>query len=308
MSTINEKNKKIDYKKTKLDDRLKIVDEILEDGLYEDYFDNRFKANITNSEGLSEENDVCKSLEKMANYLLNSDEVKKEKREDEFEYKFYSDEEAFQKAINREPSIDGMGETAEKENIIHFLKNENRNFKKQKIQRINKKDLEQDNELGQILRDYTDYLEKVTEELNNFGNSKLSRFRLSNISGQVKDDMIKTKDMLLGVFAYKTNAEESTVIDWEMVDFMNPKHVRALLYLKPGYRHDEDLMFTIEEFSELIELARPTKLQNSILKLMRDNLGPTEIGWELSISKQRVHKNIDMLVKRICKAAYEQGY
>jgi hypothetical protein len=36
---------------------------------------------------------------------------------------------------------------------------------------------------------------------------------------------------------------------------------------------------------------------------MRANKGPTEIGQALEISKQRVNKNVDMLVTRICKVA-----
>jgi hypothetical protein len=299
-----ELNRTIDYTKTKLEDRKEVVDEILGSGFYEEYFDEHFKVALNSSDSLSEHDNACNSLEKLANYLLNSEEVKEDKKSDEFEYKFYADEEAFRKAVEKEPKIDGMG--TEKDNIIHYLKKENRNFKKSKNQSINKKDLDRDDELGQILRDYTDYLEKVTNELNHHEESKLSRFKLSEISGSLKQDMINTKDMLLGTFGYKTNAEESTVIDWDKVDFTNHVHVKALLYMKPGKRADEDLKLTIDEFVELIKLAKPTKLQREIILQMRDNKGPTEIGIELCITKQRVNKNIDMLVKRICKVA-KQG-
>jgi hypothetical protein len=298
-----ELNKKIDYNKTKIDDRRVIVDDILKDRYFEDYFDERFKVNLNSGDNLSEHDANCNSLERLANYLLNSDEVKEDKKSDDFEYKFYSDEEAFNKAVNKEPKIDGMGSTADKENVIHFLKKENRNFKKSKDQVISKHDLARNDELGQILREYTEYLEKITHELNNFGDSKLSRFKLSEISGSITNDMINAKDMLLGVFGYKTNAEESTVIDWEQVDFTNHDHARALLYMKPGKRSDEDLMFLIDDFIELIKLAKPTDLQKEIIELMRDNKGPTEIGNELNIPKQNVDKNIKMIVKRICKAA-----
>jgi hypothetical protein len=296
-------NSKIDYNKSKLQDRKQVVDEILETGFFEDYFDDRFKVNLNASDGLSEHDSACNSLERLANYLLNSDEVKEDKKSDDFEYKFYSDEEAFQKAVNKEPKIDGMASSVEKENVIHFLKKENRNFKKSKDQVITKKDLARNDELGQILREYTDYLEKITHELNNFGESKLSRFKLSEISGSISNDMIQTKDMLLGVFGYKTNAEESTVIDWEQVDFSNGQHAKALLYMKPGRRSDEDLQYLIDDFDKLFREARPTNLQNDIVELMRENKGPTEIGDELGIPKQNVTKNIDMLVKRITKLA-----
>ena len=304
---VNDLNKKINYNKTNLDDRKKIVNEILETGYYTEYFDERFKVNLNSTDNLSEHDYTCNSLERLANYLLNSDEIKDEKKSDDFEYKFYSDEEAFNKAINKEPKIDGMGDGGyQQDNIIHFLKKENRNYKKSKDQVINKSDLARDDELGQVLRSYTDYLEKVTIELNTHKESKLSRFKLTEISGSIKQDMINSKNILLGVFGFKTNAEESCEVNWDLVDFKNPHHVKALLYMKPGRRADEDLMYLIDEFLEILFLASPTKLQREIIDLMRDNKGPTEIGNELGISKQRVVKNINMLVKRICRLV-EQG-
>ena len=303
MMNAHDLNKKIDYNKGKLEDRRKIVDEIIETGYYHDYFDENFKVALNSTDALSEHDNAVNSLERLANYLLNSDEVKEEKKSDDFEYKFYSDEEAFQKAVNREPKLDGMGGSIEKENIIHFLKKENKNFKKSKDQVITRKDLDRDDELGHILRTYTDYLEKVSTELDNHKQSKLSRFKLSEISGSVRQDMIMSKDMLLGVFGYKTNAEESTVIDWDQIDFTNRNHAKALLYMLPGRRADEELMYIIQDFTKLVKRAKPTEIQLEIIELLRDNFKITDIGNALNISKQNVSKNIDMLVVRICKLA-----
>ena len=193
------------------------------------------------------------------------------------------------------------------ENVIHFLKNENSNYKKSKIQKINKKDLERGDWLGDILRQYDEYLKNITTELNNHEGSNLSRFKLSEISGSVKRDMIDSKNILLGVFGAKTNAVESTVIDWSMADFTNYNHVRALLYVKPGYRFDEDLMFLIDDFVELLKESKPTKLQKDIIELLHLGLGPTAIGEELCISKQRVNKNIEMITKRVCRIAKDRS-
>lgn len=303
MTDVYELNKKIDYNKGKLEDRRVIVDEILETGYYHDYFDNSFKVALNSTDALSEHDNTVNSLERLANYLLNSDEVKEEKKSDDFEYKFYSDEEAFNKAINKEPKLDGMGGSVEKENVIHFLKKENKNHKKSKDQVITRKDLDRDDELGHVLRSYTDYLEKVTQELDNHKESKLSRFKLSEISGSVRQDMIMSKDMLLGVFGYKTNAEESTVVDWEQIDFTNRKHAKAMLSLETGRRADEELMYIVEDFNKLVKLAKPTKVQKEIIKLLRENMNVTDIGNELNLSRQNVSKNIDMLVVRICRLA-----
>jgi hypothetical protein len=304
----NELNKKIDYTKTGLEERMEVVDDILESGFYEEYMDEIFKVHLNSSDALSDSDAACNSLERLANYLLNSDEVKAEKKEDDFEYKFYADEEAFNKAVNKEPNIDGMGNPTDTENIIHFLKKENRNYKLPKNQRILKNDYVKDEELGIVLSDYADYLEKVTNELNNHNDSLLSRFTLSGISGSVKQDMIDSKNILLGSFGFKTKSEESCVIDWNQIDFTNKKHSRAMLYMNPGKRADEDLEYIIEDFNKLLKKAKPTKLQRDIIVHMRENKGTTEIGNELNITKQRVEKNIAMLVKRICKEAKKHEF
>lgn len=299
----NELNKKIDYSRTKLDERMEVVNDILETGFFEEYMDNHYKVNLNSNDSLSDSDAACNSLERLANYLLNSDEVKADKKEDDFEYKFYSDEEAFSKAINKEPKLDGMGNPTDTENIIHFLKQENRNYKTPKVQKILKEDYSKDPELGRVLYDYADFLEKVTAELNNHGDSLLSRFTLSTISGSVKQDMIDAKNILLGTFGFKTNAEESSVIDWSVIDFTNPKHSRAMLYLEPGRRSDEDLQYIVDDFSKLLKKAKPTPLQVKIVELMRENRGTTDIGDSIGITKQRVEKNINMLVQRICREA-----
>lgn len=300
--TLQELNKEIDYTKSTYDERLQVIEDILETGFYEEYMDEHFKVNINSSDSLSDSDAVCSSLERMANYLLNSDEVKEMKKDEEFEYKFYSDEEAFNKAVNKEPKIEGMASVAT-ENVIHFLKQENRNNKLSKNQKITKQDMRRGDELGEILCQYDDYLKKVTKELNNYNSSQLSRFNLSIISGSLKQDMIDSKNILLGAFGFKTNHQESTVVDWSQADFTKYYHSRAMLYLEPRRRADEDLQYLVDEFNVLYKEANPTELQKKIVRLLRKNYKITDIGLELGISKQRVEKNISMLVIRICRKA-----
>lgn len=302
----NELLKKIDYTKSTAEDRKQVIKGLVDTGFYDEYFAHHFKVNINSGDSLSEFDNACSSLEKMANYLLNSDEVKESKKETD--YVFYTDEESFRKAINKEPKLEGMGSGVDQDNIIHFLKKENRNYKKSKNQSIQSKDINRDDFLGEVLQGYNSYLASVTKELNEHKESKLTRYKLSEISGSVKQDMITSKDSILGVFGYKTNAEESTVIDWYLADLRKPDVARALLYMKPGHRSDENLQYLIDDFVEKMFKAKPTKLQKEIILLMRSNKGPTEIGEILGISKQRVVKNVDMIVYRVCKIARQEKH
>lgn len=267
--------KKINYKKTKLEDRRKIVDEILDTDFYMDYFDENYKVNINSTDPLSENDSVSNSLERMANYLLNSDEVKEEKKDTE--YKFYSNEDDFQAAIKKEAKIDGMGTGQDSENIIHFLKKENLNYKKTKTQVITKKDLLRNDELGYVLRDYQNFLNSVTDNLRNGVGPDVSRYLLTRASGSVKQDMIMSKDILLGVFGYKTKASESTVIDWDQVDFTNSEHVKALLYFDPEYGGIEDLKYIVIDFNEILDSLVLTELQLEIIDLLRRDKNITDI-------------------------------
>ena len=293
-----ELNKQIDYNKTKLEDRKEIVNDILNSGFYEEYFDEFFKVNINSSDALSEFDNAANSLEKMANYLLNSDESKEEKKD--IEYKFYTNEDDFQAAIKKEAKIDNMGAGQDTENIIHFLKNENRNFKKTKTQVITSKDLQRDDELGEVLRDYQNSLNEVTDNLKAGKDINISRYLLTKASGALKQDMINSKDILLGTFGYRTNASESTVIEWDEVDYCNPDHVRALLHFSRDYDGIEDLKYIIIDFYELMDSLKLTDLQKEIIELVQRDKTITDIAKILKVTRKTVYHNIDSVVNRIC--------
>jgi hypothetical protein len=293
-----ELNKQIDYNKTKLEDRKQVVNEILDSGFYEEYFDEFYKVNVNSSDTLSEFDNASNSLERMANYLLNSDEAKEEKKDTE--YKFYNNEDDFQAAIAREAKIDNMSAGQDSENVIHFLKKENRNFKKTKTQFISSKDLQRDDELGEVLRNYQAFLSLVTENLKAGKDVDVSRYLLTKASGALKQDMIMSKDILLGVFGYRTNATESTVIEWDEVDYCNPEHVKALLHFDRDYDGIEDLKYIIIDFYEILDSLTLTELQQEILELIRRDKTITDIARILKVTRKTVYHNIDSVVNRVC--------
>lgn len=294
---IKELSSKIDYTVQPFEQRKKIADEISNDPFIIDYLTN-YDGNLNSSDSLAEQDTVFNLLDRVSSYLLNSEEVREDKK-DNTEYRFYTDEAAFEKAINKELNLGDMN-NGEEENIIHFLKKENRNFKKPKTQTIKKSDYKRD-ELHQVLTDYDAYLKSVTTELKDHKNSKLSRFQLSRISGSVKQDMIMSKDILLGVFGYKTNASESSEIDWSSINFGNYEHMRALICLRPGYRNDEDLMYIIEDFNDKLKKIKLTNEQWEIIDMLRSNMRVSEIGREFNTSRQNIDQRIKLIINKFCK-------
>lgn len=112
----------LDYNISTLEDRLTKVEEIIEnneDGLIE-YFDERYNPSLSQNSALSENDQVCKQLERMADYLLYAEN--KEEKEDVNVLK----KNRINKIKKREMPSDktsvmlecGTGTTTEKKNVI----------------------------------------------------------------------------------------------------------------------------------------------------------------------------------------------
>lgn len=297
LDKIKELASKIDYTIQSMEERKKIADDILSDPFIIDYLSD-YTGILTSDKGLAESDAVFSFIDRVSNYILNSEECREDNKNTE--YKIYYDENAFNKALQKEVNIDGMGTDGDNDNIIHFLKNENRNFKKSKTQVVNKKDIT-DERLSDVLEPYDEFLKIVTDELKGNTDTKLSRFQLSRISGSVKQDMIDSKESLLGVFGYNSKPSESTTIDWDMLDFSNHKHVRALLYLKPSHRNDEELMYIVQDFDEKLKNCKLSKDQWEVITMLRHNIKPADIARQLEVDRRNVDKKIKSIVSKFVR-------
>ncbi|RFP78074.1 hypothetical protein D0N41_22060 [Bacillus subtilis KCTC 1028 = ATCC 6051a] len=72
-----------------------------ETNFYSEYFDGYFKTGITTKDFLSHQNNVCKSLDRMATYLLTSDEIKKEEEQEKTEYIFIQMNGTFKRKLRK---------------------------------------------------------------------------------------------------------------------------------------------------------------------------------------------------------------
>lgn len=318
-TTVNELNQKIDYSKTKLEDRKKVVEDILSStNFYQEYFDEYYNPSIGRQDPLSHENDVCRSLERMANYLLNSDEVKeKKKKEEKTKYVFYTDKNYFEKKVNKERSVESLTEsnnTDYGEVVIHFLKREDKNYILERKQTITKRDLERKDFLGRVLRDYKTFYDYITNKLKN-SDSELNRFLLARVKGQVEDDMIYSKEALLGVFGYHLRGfSESTKYNVDVFDFTNPLHlkggfietesgktvhVKGLLFLKPDFDPNDEFSFVLLDLQKIIEKANLTEFEKEVLEQVRDGLTQDEIAENLKTYQMKISRTIDTIVKKV---------
>lgn len=328
-TNVNELNKKIDYTKTKLEDRKKVINDILNSTkFYEEYFSNYFNPNITSRDYLSDSINVCRSLERMASYLLNSDEIKEEEDKEKTQYIFYTDSKYFQKKIDKEMSIESIVKTKNKnhsDTVIHFLKRSEKNHKKRKAQKITKDDLNRNDELGKILRDYKSLEDFTTSELKK-KKSKHSRYLLTKIKGQVSDDMICTKNSLLGVFGYNLKSfSESTKPNIDIFDFTNKNHllgiyvevekrnkktgkiekkkeyVKGLLYFKPEFDPNDEFSFVLRDLQETIDKAGLTEEEKFVLEQIRNGVRKVDIARSLNTNHVRISRIMEIIANKVIK-------
>lgn len=329
---VNELNKRIDYTKTHLEERKEVVEEILNStNFYEEYFDSYFKASINSGDPLSKDVNVCKSLERMANYLLNSKEVKQAEDAEKVKYVFHTDRRYFQKKVNREHSIGQMMDVDNddyEENVIHFLKTSEPNHRKSKSQttdlrniKVSKVNSEEHVEkVKGIVKEYQSFVDYITEKLVNKDRS-VNRYLLTKTKGELNDDIVLTKDFLLGVWGYNLkNLSESNKPDMNRFDFTNIHHVKGrevafinnkgkesvinvkgLMYFNPYLDPSDELSFTLYDFEQTVKKANLTEEEKFVLSSIRQGLTQEETARELDTYQKKISRTIDIIAKKIIK-------
>lgn len=216
---------------------------------------------------------------------------------------YYTDNSYFQRKMDRELSIEaiteGLKNEEEKrgEEILHFLIRNQKNQKKLKKQKILMEDLERDDFLGTILREYNEALQQITEDLKEKKDDG-KRYLRTRASYQIKQDMIYTKDSLEGVFGYNTRPMESTVPNLNVIDLSNPAHVKALINLRIDFDPSSDLSFILLDLEEVIQKVLD-KNEKFIVEMLRDELQVKEIAEILEITYKQAQYKIRKIIEKV---------
>ena len=308
-------SKELDYKISKLDDRMEEIEKILSikdaGGLneFERYFDTRYKCGLNSNDALSEDNNYCKALEQMADYILGSEEVRNERKNNQ-QYRFYMDKKEFERRSKKEKiSIEGMRSKAKNkngfedgDNIIDFLKKKD-NFLKPKTQKITKEDLKKNDRCGEILRDYQQYDDYLTGLLMFPTNG--DGYKIRRIKGSIKDDMIYTKDSLNGVFGYKLRHEVKSDCspDWSLFNWDDKEQIKCLIYIQREFMIDDDLSLLIVDLENLakrcIERDIISPKEVKVYEMIRQGYTNIEISQELGVNKQRISNMVTSIVNKL---------
>lgn len=309
--TANELNRVMDRTLDNYEERKKCIEETLEGTtFFEEYFTDYYNVNASQNDYLSSENNVCKVLENYASYLLNSKDIEDEETE---VYKFYYDEVAFKRAINKDVKYDDKGPE-----VIDFLLANQSNYKKAKDQKITAADLRRNDYLGEVLRDYQTYIDTLN-------NSDLQAYRRNRLKGEVQRDMILAKDALSRVHGYSLRYfSESTSPNLEVFDFAdfnqlkgyslrvpedikdkNHANVDGLLRMKFNGDFQYDFQCILYDLDILIEKTKLTEREKECLNYFRNGLTNTKIGDIIGITESTTRGNIDRAIKKVNQKAFE---
>ena len=305
--TANELNRVMDRTLDNYEERKKCIEETLE-GTYffEEYFTNYYNVNASQNDYLSLENNVCKVLENYASYLLNSKDIDDEESQ---QYKFYYDESEFMRAINKDVKYDDKGQE-----VIDFLLANQSNYKKAKDQKITAADLNRNDVVGDVLRDYQSYVDLLN-------NSNMQAYRRNRLKGEVQRDMILAKDALLRVHGYNLRYfSESTKPDLEVFDFADFNQLKGytmegvesryakvdgLLRMKFNGDFQNDFQCILYDLDTLIDKTKLTEKERECLNYFRNGLTNTKISDILGIDHSVISRNIDRAIKKVNKKAFE---
>ena len=305
--TANELNRVMDRTLDNYDERKACIENTLEGtSFFEEYFTDYYNVNASQNDYLSLENNVCKVLENYASYLLNSKDIDDEESQ---QYKFYYDESEFMRAINKDVKYDDKGQE-----VIDFLLANQSNYKKAKDQKITAADLNRNDVVGDVLRDYQSYIDLLN-------NSNMQAYRRNRLKGEVQRDMILAKDALLRVHGYNLRYfSESTKPDLEVFDFADFNQLKGytmegvesryakidgLLRMKFNGDFQNDFQCILYDLDTLIDKTKLTEKERECLNYFRNGLTNTKTSDILGIDHSVISRNIDRAIKKVNKKAFE---
>lgn len=301
--TLNELGK-LNTKLKSLEDRKGLVNEIINSTNYFlEYIEKYYKVNITTREATSEDVGVFKRLEAMATYILSCEESILMDKESKKTYVFHNQN--MKKYLDREKidinNSQGKENIVDSENVVHALLAKKKNSRKLKDQFINNKDLEREDFLGSVLRDYQLLLDKINQKLSEDQDSNWATYTRQKYL--VNQDMIDAKDMILGVWGYNTDVKESQKPDLDIFDFTDYNTVKFLLSMeKPSLEFNEDMWVVWQDFINTVKESNLTDKEKMIFKCLQDGWKLKDIEAEFNIKYHTLYQTeIPRIIKKIIK-------
>lgn len=261
-----------------------------------------YKVGINNDDDLSSEINIFKYIERDGSYLLNSRDLPKNKRQQE--YTFLSEEE-FKKLLQRERmnlSIDDSG-------VMEILETPKNNEYIVKEIEIFKSDFSR-KETKNVLPYYEKARIHLREEMTKLKNGQGSKYDLGFLKrnlGSLLGDMVDSKKMLQGIRCpAKRLGDESGKFYTEVIDYTCPEHIKAILKnvkMSGELSPDSDLSHIAYDMEVAIKkIYKNNEIDDIDLEIIECyNSGYSNVGIAKEINRDEkvVRRRIDKITTKI---------
>lgn len=235
--TARDISKDLNYDKHSLAKRKENVEERLKEtsGFLEEYNSNEkyHKVNKSMNDNTdSVDNNVFHEIEKLANYLLGSDEIREKTESKKLKY-ILLDSKKFDEMLNKEAEGNLDINNAKIANSMVVQAPSTKAVYKSKTDyKITKADLQEDSECGQALREYQkvkDHLKREMVKSKNKEFGAMPLWKIKNNLGSINDDMIQTKIGLKKPIVALKLETSITPINLDNIDYTNEKHIESII-------------------------------------------------------------------------------
>lgn len=282
---------KLDRKETSLSGRMDNINELLdEDNFFDVYYEKYYDPIIGQDSALSEENNVSQIISAMADYLINSDESKELDKLNETVYVFTED--VFNRKEQKRLSKNSY-ESIDASNIEIVSKPVKPvEFKPGKIS-VSKKDLQGENEMNRILREYSDFIGHLSAlaEID-----KAKKRKYNSIIGSLKDDMKMVKESYKGILPRSKSVPGGHYVkpvpspDYTSLNLFKKMYNTADVSVETNYELWENSF----DFEQILLNADITDTEYKIVKLKQRGFEFSEIATLLDLQNEYNSANIEL--------------
>lgn len=265
-----------------LDSRLDLINDVLEDGYFEDYVSNNYNPNLVASSPLSNDNPNFKLLERIADYIMMSDEGKELNKNDSDNRAITT--EYLNKKIRREhvKGFEGVGTTHDKDIPLAYEPYKNQ-YDLSRVE-VTDDDIKQ----NQALKEY----KNIYDNIDNV--DRFSKRYKDFIKHEIMSDMIAIKNNDNVTKSNKGYAQKTLYNNgdrYDFLDFTDPKTVKQMLYISnvnPTTQHN--LYLATLDFRAIIDKIDLNQEELYLFNLLQSGISYVEMEREFGLDQIHYRK------------------
>ena len=297
-----EKIVELDYQRENIGERLEYINKKYSyvSKYHEEYTSEYYKVNVNTDDNLSADINIFKAIERDGNYLLNGLDVP---RDSQHKYNLLTQEE-FDKKLKDEKKVDLFSE-----DLVDILKPSFKNEFTNMDLKITNKDLEEDSEMGEILRDYDAIKSHLKDEIRKIKSKQGSYLNVTKakmILGTINCDMLDVKKSYKGITRPSTKLGDiGSAPNYDSIKYSNPDHVKAIISnVRFGEIQPDSMLshlaYDIEKaIKSLYANNKLDDLDMEVIDCINSGMNNTATAKEVNRDESTVRGRVDKICRRI---------